>query len=143
MFSKTCEYAIRAILFIAQKSKQGVKVTIKDVAKGIDSPEFFLGKILQELSRKGIVKLLKGPTGRFYLDDESMQYSLADVVIAINGDKIFNGCGLGLKQCSEKQPCPIHKEFKKRRSDIFKLLENSKLGEFNNLLDKRLAVLKR
>jgi Rrf2 family protein len=143
MFSKTCEYAIRAILFIAQKSKQGVKVTIKDVAKGIDSPEFFLGKILQELSRKGIVKLLKGPTGRFYLDDESMQYSLADVVIAINGDKIFNGCGLGLKQCSEKQPCPIHKEFKKIRSDIFKLLENSKLGEFNNLLDKRLAVLKR
>jgi Rrf2 family protein len=143
MFSKTCEYALRAILFIAQKSKQGVKVSIKDVAKGIDSPEFFLGKILQELSRKGIVKLLKGPTGRFYLDDESMQYSLADVVIAINGDKIFNGCGLGLKQCSEKQPCPIHKEFKKIRSDIFKLLENSKLGEFNNLLDKRLAVLKR
>ncbi|PZX65977.1 RrF2 family transcriptional regulator [Hydrotalea sandarakina] len=143
MFSKTCEYAIRAILFIAQKSKQGVKVSIKDVAKGIDSPEFFLGKILQELSRKGIVKSLKGPTGGFYLDDESMQYSLADVVIAIDGDKIFNGCGLGLKQCSEKQPCPIHKEFKKIRSDIFKLLENSKLGEFNDLLDKRLAVLKR
>jgi Rrf2 family protein len=143
MFSKTCEYAIRAILFIAQKSKQGVKVSIKDVAKGIDSPEFFLGKILQELSRKGIVKSLKGPTGGFYLDDESMQYSLADVVIAIDGDKIFNGCGLGLKQCSEKQPCPIHKEFKKIRSDIFQLLENSKLGEFNDLLDKRLAVLKR
>lgn len=143
MFSKTCEYAIRAILFIAQKSKQGVKVSIKDVAKGIDSPEFFLGKILQELSRKGIVKSLKGPTGGFYLDDESMQYSLADVVIAIDGVKIFNGCGLGLKQCSEKQPCPIHKEFKKIRSDIFQLLENSKLGEFNDLLDKRLAVLKR
>lgn len=143
MFSKTCEYAIRAILFIAQKSKQGVKVSIKDVAKEIDSPEFFLGKILQELSRKGIVKSLKGPTGGFYLDDESMQYSLADVVIAIDGDKIFNGCGLGLKQCSEKQPCPIHKEFKKIRSDIFQLLENSKLGEFNDLLDKRLAVLKR
>jgi len=39
MLSKTCEYAIRALTFIAQQTKDGNKISIKDVAKGIDSPE--------------------------------------------------------------------------------------------------------
>ena len=55
MFSKTCEYAIRALIYIAQKAKNGEKVGIKDIAVGIDSPEYFIAKILQELSRKGYV----------------------------------------------------------------------------------------
>ncbi len=143
MFSKTCEYAIRAILYIAQKSKHGIKVSIKDIAKGIGSPEYFLGKILQDLSRKGLIQSLKGPTGGFYLDESNLQYTLADVVKAIDGDKIFNGCGLGLKQCSEKLPCPIHNDFKKIRAEIFELLQRARLGEFNELLEKKLAVLKR
>ena len=73
----------------------------------------------------------------------NLQYTLADVVKAIDGDKIFNGCGLGLKQCSEKSPCPIHNDFKKIRAEIFELLQRARLGEFNELLEKKLAVLKR
>ncbi|WP_298412655.1 Rrf2 family transcriptional regulator [Hydrotalea sp.] len=143
MFSKTCEYAIRAILYIAQKSKHGIKVSIKDIAKGIDSPEYFLGKILQDVSRKGLIQSLKGPTGGFYLDETNLQYTLADVVKVVDGDKIFSGCGLGLRQCSEKMPCPIHNDFKKIRTEIFELLQKAKLGEFNELLEQQLAVLKR
>ncbi|MBL7758392.1 MAG: Rrf2 family transcriptional regulator, partial [Chitinophagaceae bacterium] len=51
MFSKTCEYAIRAMLFVAQKTKEGDRIGIKEIAKGIDSPEHFIAKILQDLSR--------------------------------------------------------------------------------------------
>ena len=67
MFSKTCEYAIRAVLFIAQKSADGTKIGIREIAKGIDSPEHFIAKILQDLSRKGMVQSQKGPAGGFYL----------------------------------------------------------------------------
>ena len=49
MLSKTCEYAIRAMMFIAQKSKDGEKVGMKAIAKGTGSPEHFIAKILQEL----------------------------------------------------------------------------------------------
>jgi len=51
VFSKTCEYAIRAVFFIAHKTVSGGRVGIKEVAAGIDSPEPFLAKILQDLSR--------------------------------------------------------------------------------------------
>ena len=71
MFSKACEYAIRAMLFIAQKSEAGYNIGIKEISKGIDAPEHFLAKILQELSRKGIVQSIKGPNGGFYLDESA------------------------------------------------------------------------
>lgn len=143
MFSKTCEYAIRAVLFIAQKSEDGSKVGIREIAKGIDSPEHFIAKILQDLSRKGLVQSQKGPSGGFYLDKNSMRATLADVVRVVDGDKIFSGCALGLKQCSEAKPCPVHYEFKKIREDILRLLQSARLGEFNRQLENDLCFLKR
>jgi Rrf2 family protein len=131
------------MIFVAKKSKDGSKIGIKEIAKGIDSPEHFIAKILQDLSRKGLVQSLKGPNGGFYLDVTSLQYSLADIVRETDGDKLFSGCGLGLKECSESQPCPIHHEFKKVRNDIFTMLEKAKLGEFTEQLEKDLTFLRR
>ncbi|WP_293300876.1 Rrf2 family transcriptional regulator [Pedobacter sp. UBA4863] len=143
MFSKTCEYAIRAMIYIAQKSKTGNRVGIKEIAQGIDSPEHFIAKILQDLGKKDLVQSAKGPTGGFYHDAQSLEKSLADVVRAIDGDKIFTGCGLGLKQCSEDRPCPIHNQFKKVRGEIKLMLENAKVGELSEELEQRLTFLKR
>ncbi|HEY6901021.1 MAG TPA: Rrf2 family transcriptional regulator [Puia sp.] len=143
MFSKACEYAIRALLFVAQKSKDGTKVGIKEIAKGVDAPEHFIAKILQDLSRKKLVLSQKGPSGGFFLDDSTLNISLADVVRAVDGDSIFTGCALGLKQCSETKPCPLHNEFKRIRDDISKMLRTARLGEFNSLLEKNKLFLKR
>lgn len=131
MFSKTCEYAIRAMIFIAHRMKEVERVGLKDVAKGIDSPEHFTAKILQELSRKGLLMSAKGPNGGFFLDDLCMQVSLADIIRAVDGDKLFVGCGLGLKQCSELHPCPIHSQFKHVRKGLQQMLENSTIGKFS------------
>lgn len=141
MFSKTCEYAIRAMIFISQKSGEGVRVGIKEISKGIDSPEHFIAKILQDLSRRGLVSSFKGPHGGFFLEKES-NVSLADIVKAIDGEKLFVNCGLGLGYCSECHPCPIHNDFKKIRKDISDMLHNSKLREFNALLENNLTHLK-
>ena len=143
MFSKTCEYDIRAMIFIAQKSKDGNKVGIKEIAKGIDSPEHFIAKILQDLGRRRLLHSVKGPNGGFYLDEEALECSLADIVKVVDGDKLFTGCGLGLKQCSETHPCPIHNEFRSVRKGIQTMLENAKLGEFTEELEKSLTFLKR
>ena len=143
MFSKACEYAIRALLFIAQKTEDGSRVGIKEIAKGIDSPEHYIAKILQDLSRKGLVQSQKGPSGGFYLDQSSLNASLADVVRVVDGDSIFSGCALGLKQCSEVKPCPLHYEFKKIRDSISHMLQTATLGEFNQQLEKSKLFLKR
>ena len=143
MFSKACEYAIRATLFIAQKSEHGDKVGIKEISKGIDAPEHFLAKILQDLSRKGIVQSLKGPNGGFYLDNSAKKCTIADVVSAVDGDKLFTGCGLGLKICSEKNPCPLHDEFKIIRKKLLLMLQSATITEFNIELIRGSRYLKR
>jgi Rrf2 family protein len=143
MFSKACEYAIRAMLFIAQKSEPGNKIGIKEISKGIDAPEHFLAKILQDLSRKGIVQSIKGPNGGFYLDESAKKNTLADIVKAVDGDDLFTGCGLGLKICSEKHPCPLHDEFKIIRKKIHNMLESATVAEFNVELLRGLKHLKR
>ena len=84
---------------------------------------------------------MKGPTGGFYLDDASLDGSLADIVKAIDGNRIFSGCGLGLKECSATHPCPLHDEFLKLRSDMHAMLEKTKLKDFNT--EPQLAIFLR
>ena len=143
MFSKACEYGIRAMMYIAQKSKEGRRIGIKEISRGIDSPEPFMAKILQDLSRKGLVLSIKGPNGGFYLDATHKRISLADIVSAIDGNHLFEGCGLGLKACSEKRPCPIHFEFKVLRTKLRSMLESTQIDEITVNLEKGLSYLKR
>ncbi len=143
MFSKTCEYAIRALLFIAQKSRENKRVGTKEIAREIDSPEYFIAKILQDLSRKGYVQSMKGPSGGFYFEEQSLKTSLSEIVRAIDGDKIFSGCAMGLRQCSEQRPCPLHNEFRFIRAEINRMLDQSTLGEFAESLANNQVFLKK
>ncbi|WP_366935566.1 Rrf2 family transcriptional regulator [Chitinophaga sp.] len=131
IFSKTCEYAMRAVFYVAQRSHEGYKVGIKEIAEQINSPEPFLAKILQRLSKEGLIQSVKGPNGGFYFDAASLNRPLADIVTAVDGNAIFTGCGLGLTYCSEANPCPLHEEFKKVRNQITYMLNNTTIGKFN------------
>src|SRR6185437_7837324 len=132
VFSKTCEYAIRAVFFIAHKTASGGRVGIKEISAGSDSPEPFLAKILQDLSRKGMIQSAKGPNGGFYFDEGALKRPLKDIVEAVDGNAVFTGCALGLKQCSEINPCPLHNQFKAIRSEINQLLQTTEIGKFNH-----------
>lgn len=141
MFSKTCEYALRAILYIAQKTDEKTRIGIKEIAEEIGSPTHFIAKILQDLSRKGIVQSVKGPNGGFYLNDKSKKQPLINVIIAVDGDKVFKNCTLGLGQCSKEKPCPLHHEFESIKAKMESVLQNSSLDSFSDALDKELTFL--
>ncbi len=138
VFSKTCEYAMRAVFFIAHKAERGSRVGVKEIAEGIGSPEPFLARILQDLSRKRIIKSVKGPHGGFYVDDENLALPLATIVEAIDGNSLYTGCAMGLPYCSEEKPCPLHNRFKAIRGDIHNLLHNTTIGQFNGDLNTTL-----
>jgi len=130
MFSKTCEYGIRATIFIASQSYQNQRVGLKDIAKKIDSPEAFTAKILQILSKGNIINSVKGVGGGFEIPRETMrEVKLAQIVNALEGDRVFTGCGLGLTNCSDDHPCPMHEKFKSIRTELAYMLENTNLEE--------------
>jgi len=144
MFSKACEYAIRATIYIAEQSRHNTKVSLKDVAKAIESPEAYTSKILQQLSRNTIINSSKGPTGGFSMDKQKLnEVTLSTIVFAVDGDNIYNGCGLGLKECNEKMPCPVHHQFKLIRNELKKMLETTAVRSLTVGLENKLTFLKR
>ncbi len=122
MFSKSCEYAIKAVLHICMNTRDGSRLGIKEIAEEIESPEPFTAKILQELARKRIISSAKGPGGGFFIDPKAKPIVMIEIVEAIDGMGAFERCGLGLKECSEDHPCPIHKEFKSYSARLKNLL---------------------
>lgn len=136
MFSKACEYAIRAMMYIVTHTANGSKVGIKDIARYTDTPEPFVAKVLQILSRRGIVSSAKGPNGGFFIDAKSRQIPLLDIVKAIDGEDLFLRCGLGIKNCSERKPCPIHYEYKGIRDNLKEMLKSNTIQDLASGLVK-------
>ncbi|MEJ8755615.1 Rrf2 family transcriptional regulator [Pontibacter sp. H259] len=132
MLSKTAEYALRAIVYIALNDAQGLKVGIKEIAKELELPAHFMGKILQDLVRKGIIASVKGPGGGFYLHRQASEISLLEVITTIDGLEAFRKCGMGMKMCSDLHPCPLHNEIKAYRDQLLKVFSSKSI---QNLVD--------
>lgn len=144
MFSKACEYGIRAAVYITLQSLEGRRVSVTEIAEEIDSPVAFTAKILQQLTKNNIVHSVKGPTGGFEIDREDMDdVKLNMIVKAIDGDKIYVGCGLGLKECNANKPCPLHDKFVDIRTNLRTMLQSTSLYELATGLEVGLTYLKR
>lgn len=129
MFSKTCEYGLRASVFIAIRSEEGSRLGIKEIAREIESPMYFTGKILQSLVKSKIIGSAKGPHGGFYLDPDDEPVSILQILEALDCDDFFYNCALGLKECAEKYPCPIHNQFKPYREGLKELLARTTIQD--------------
>ncbi|HLT34550.1 MAG TPA: Rrf2 family transcriptional regulator [Aquaticitalea sp.] len=130
MFSKACEYGIKAAIYIALNSHDGKRVSLKEIAKEIDSPEAFTAKILQDLVRHQIINSVKGAYGGFEIEKKNIgSIKLCEIVNAIDGDKIYLGCGLGLHTCTESHPCPVHDQFSIIRNELRTMLETTNLEQ--------------
>ena len=133
MFSKACEYGIRAVVFIAEQSQINRRPNILEIARAVDSPVPFTAKICQQLARSGIILSKKGPNGGFYIEKES-SLTLADIVVCIDGPDIFSGCSLGLPECSSAHPCPVHFQFSEVRDALKDMCYNTKVTELSEKL---------
>ena len=143
MFSKACEYGIKASIFIALNSYKGDRVSLKAIAKEINSPEAFTAKILQALARHKVINSTKGAHGGFEIEKTLISsIKLSHIVNAIDGDSIYSGCGLGLHTCDEDHPCPVHFKFKSIREELKLMLENTNLEELALNIKSGITFLK-
>ena len=129
MFSKACEYAIRASIYIAAKSQKGLRVGISDVAQKIESPLAFTSKILQKLVKIGVIQSIKGPGGGFYIESDRLEeIKIATIVEEFDGD-VLNRCSIGLNECSDDQPCPFHAKYKPVKEKLQHIFGNTSLKD--------------
>ena len=127
IYSKPCEYAIRAITFLARYPGGAAPGTV--IAEGEGLPAPVLGKVLQELARKGLLESRRGPGGGFRLARKPQLITLRDVVAAIDGLDQFAECVVGLEGCSDQSPCPLHDTWKALRAQLMGYLEATTLAD--------------
>ena len=128
LYSKPCEYAIRALTRLANSPGDSA-VGAREIARAEGIPLPVLGKILQELVRKGLLDSRRGPGGGFRLARRPELILLRDIVAAIDGLDHFMNCVLGLAQCSEEAPCPLHNSWKELRTRIFEDMDATTLAQ--------------
>lgn len=134
MLSKTSQYSLKAVLFLAKNSDSTKKYGVEEISNEIDVPRHYLAKLLQTLSKRSIIRSSKGPGGGFFMEANDLEQTLYDVVTAVDNPDYLNSCGLGLKECSDKTPCPVHDDFKKIREKIRTKVFTKTVGEMAELL---------
>jgi len=111
-FTTVCEYAIRALTHLAVYGEDR-PIQVKEIAEAEKIPRHFLAKILNQLTYKGLVRALRGPGGGFLLTKPAGELYVKDIVEAIDGfDAIRRRCVLGLDECQDEEPCPLHESWK-------------------------------
>lgn len=128
IFSRQCEYALQAVLFLARKP-QGEMTPIRELTRRLEIPYHFLGKILQDLTRKRLLVSLKGPTGGFGLAKPAEEITLFQIVEAVDGTEFFSECVLGFPECGGENPCPVHDRWGPLRDEIQSMLIGKNIGQ--------------
>jgi len=140
-FSKPTEYAIRAMVYLSIHSSEEKKLGIRQIASELGFPEHYLGKVLQDLAKKQVIKSAKGPHGGFYIDEKDMDISLLSLIDAIEGLQFFNTCGLGLHECNEEKPCPIHKDYQIVKGNFYKILSEKTIRGMRDDIKNEIAFM--
>ena len=122
IISQACKYGIRAVLYLADHGPE--PLLSKQIAADLGIPSHFLAKILQDLSRHGLLLSFKGRGGGFKLARPAEEIALLEVVQAIAGHQFGEGCLLGLPKCSPNSPCTLHHQWEGIKGQILELLSD-------------------
>ncbi|HJM70402.1 MAG TPA: Rrf2 family transcriptional regulator [Candidatus Marinimicrobia bacterium] len=146
LYSKSAEYAIQAMIYLAEH-KPEKPVMIRKIAEDYNIPYQFLAKIMQVLVKHRLIKAMRGRTGGVLLAKDSSKIYLNQIVNAIDGPPPEEDmCVVGLDLCTDEAPCPLHDRYKPIRKQLSKLLVEESLEDLSkNVIQKRkkMALLRK
>lgn len=111
------EYAVRCMLYLASLERGELAIR-KDIARAMDIPEQFLGKIAQQLSRAGFIDIVQGAKGGYRLVVPPQKLTLLDVVEAVVGEIFLNDCIMRPTSCDRSNACAVHRVWEKARAQL-------------------------
>jgi Rrf2 family nitric oxide-sensitive transcriptional repressor len=125
MFSQTAEYALRAIVYLADQGDS--PRTTQQIAVVTHVPPGYLAKVMQSLSRAGLVSSQRGLYGGFVLAQSAKTLTVLDVVQAIDPLRRIESCPLGLE--GHLSLCPLHRRLDSAVVMVEKALRESTIAE--------------
>jgi len=128
LLSRSCEYGIRAALYLAGRPP-GKLVPIRTVSEALGMPYPFLAKVAQALIGAGVLTSERGPSGGVGLARDGDEITLKEIVVAIDGSQVFTECVLGLPGCGNRTPCPLHAQWAAARGRVHDMFAGATLSD--------------
>jgi Rrf2 family iron-sulfur cluster assembly transcriptional regulator len=128
MISRSSEYAIRALTFLAKQGGQRFHLA-RDMAEALGIPAPFLGKVLQPLVTRGVLDSQRGRSGGFKLARASGEITLLHIVETQENLDHLHHCILGQAECTDERPCPLHDYWKATSRDFLHMLTGTTLQD--------------
>ena len=125
MISKTAQYALRALVAMASEPERNHGA--QDLARRIEAPPNYMGKLLKLLADAGVLVSSRGSGGGFRLARAAGDITLMDIVDPIDRVSRWSDCFLGLGGCEPENPCPLHRRWGPIREQYLSLLRTSTL----------------
>lgn len=117
MLSQTSEYALRAVVFLAERDDD-LPVRVETIGAALGIPANYLSKTLNVLVRKKVLASMRGPTGGFRLAVRPEQLLLLKVVEPFDPIVQRRRCLLGKPECSDRTACHAHDAWKKTAETV-------------------------
>jgi Rrf2 family protein len=133
IYSRSAEYAIRSLVYLA-RIPDGKFAMARQIAEEEKIPAYFLAKILQELTRKGLLRSSKGPSGGFSLRVPASQIKLLSLVEALDGNALAD---------SLNQTPWILDTWKDLHSRIMGYLERNTIADVAEALEHKKAAIEK
>jgi Rrf2 family iron-sulfur cluster assembly transcriptional regulator len=126
MITTTGEYALRAMAYMA-RLPQGQYVLARDMGKQLGIPPNYLSKVLQALTRQGLLESMRGRNGGFRMERAPKEICLFEILAAVEPMRRYETCILGEKRCCDETACPIHDSWIEARGKILSMFRKTPL----------------
>jgi Rrf2 family protein len=136
--TKKVDYALLVLNHMAQ-SEKGEILNVRDVAALYRIPQEILAKVMQKLSKAGLIQSHNAPKGGYSLKLPAEEISVLNVLVAVEGPVGIVSCSDGTdKECQQMDQCDIRSPLERLQNNILWFLEALSIRE----LGQEPAVLK-
>jgi len=125
--TRAADYAVRVMVHLAAP-EAAPRESLPALAKATGAPESFLSKVMQELTRSGLVVSQRGHAGGFQIAPRGRQASMLEVIEAVDGPIQLNVCLGSGKNCPRQGWCPAHPVWIRAQAAMLKVLEDSRVA---------------
>lgn len=110
--NRQTDYAVRVVLALAKRG-QNARVSSADIQQEMLIPKAFIGRIVAQLSREGLVNTFPGREGGISLPRPASQITLKDIVEAFEGPILLSECmqAKGENDCPFQSNCPVRSKW--------------------------------
>ncbi|MFA5356310.1 MAG: Rrf2 family transcriptional regulator [Candidatus Omnitrophota bacterium] len=136
LVTRNIHYAVKSLIYFSERP--GQVITVSELVKKLKMRRAFLRRILQALSKRGILKSLKGPSGGFMLNAPADRIRVIDIVSVFRNDMDIFDCLFEKDICPRPGRCPLMREMIAIEKQLNSVLTRLTIKKLLNSVNKQI-----